>query len=203
MQKFACLIYNVHLYGSDEIPYCLMLFYAVFLLGDDIHHNWILDAQDQVVYTMKALLDVGFLKCCIKYQHIHIYKISSIYQDYQPKRLPFSTDLPSSLHKFMTALNVLTEKSAVQSTYRRSGSCILKVLCMGVKWTIASAVRLYWSSVHRVLSSHIFFSGHHIAWSDQSIAISENIKISSYNSETDFILLFNIILKYLTWYSTF
>ena len=76
MQKFACLIYNVHLYGSDEIPYCLMLFYAVFLLGDDIHRNWIWDAQDQVVYTMKALLDVGFLKCCIKYQHIHIYRIS-------------------------------------------------------------------------------------------------------------------------------
>ena len=48
-----------------------------------------------------------------------------------------------------------------------------RVLCIGVKWTVASAVMLYWSSVQRVLSSQMFFSGHHMAWSDQSIAMSE------------------------------
>ena len=66
-------------------------------------------------------------------------------------------------------------KSTWQSMNRKSGNCIRNVLCIGVKWMTASAVILYWSRVHRVLSSQIFFSGHHIAWSDQSMAISEKV----------------------------
>jgi len=81
--------------------------------------------------------------------------------------------LPSSLQRLMLALKVRMEKSMVQSTNLRSGNWILSCLCIGVKWMMASAVMLYWSNVHRVWSNQIFFSGHHSAWSDQSIAISE------------------------------
>ena len=56
--------------------------------------------------------------------------------------------------------------------YLRSGSWTLSVLCIGVKFRKASAVTLYWSRVQRVLSNQMFFSGHHMAWSDQSIAMS-------------------------------
>ena len=53
----------------------------------------------------------------------------------------------------------------------------LSVLCIGVKWITVSALTLYWSRVHRVLSSHLFWLGHQIAWSDQSIAMSGQNKI--------------------------
>ena len=84
--------------------------------------------------------------------------------------------IPSSLQRLTHALKVLTLKSTWQSMYRKSGSCIRSVLCIGVKYIMASAVMLYWSKVHRVLSSHMFFAGHHMAWSDQSMAMSETRK---------------------------
>ena len=86
--------------------------------------------------------------------------------------------MPRSLQSTMLALNVRTEKSTLQSMNRRSGSWMRRVLCIGVKWMRASAVMLYRSSVHRVLSSQMFFSGHHIAWSDQSMAMSETTRKS-------------------------
>lgn len=55
----------------------------------------------------------------------------------------------------------------------------LSVLCMGVKWMTVSALTLYWSRVQRVLSSHLFWLGHQMAWSDQSIAISETREVMS------------------------
>ena len=60
--------------------------------------------------------------------------------------------------------------------YLKSGNCMRSVLCIGVNWRNASAVMLYWSKVHRVLSNQMFFSGHHMAWSDQSMAMSETRK---------------------------
>ena len=48
----------------------------------------------------------------------------------------------------------------------------LSVLCIGVKWITVSALTLYWSRVQRVLSSHLFWLGHQMAWSDQSMAMS-------------------------------
>lgn len=82
---------------------------------------------------------------------------------------------PSSVQISMTALKARIEKSTLQSMYRRSGNWIRTILCMGVKWMMASAVKLYWSKVCRVLSNHKFFSGHQMAWSDQSMAISATI----------------------------
>ena len=79
---------------------------------------------------------------------------------------------PSSEQRLITAEKVWMEKSTLQSMYLRSGSWMRSVLCIGVKWMTASAVMLYWSSVQRVLSSQTFFSGHHMAWSDQSMAMS-------------------------------
>ena len=67
-------------------------------------------------------------------------------------------------------------KSTLQSMYLKSGNCMRSVLCIGVNWRNASAVMLYWSKVHRVLSNQMFFSGHHMAWSDQSMAMSETRK---------------------------
>ena len=88
------------------------------------------------------------------------------------------TDLPSSEHTAMTVSKVLVEKSTLLSMYLRSGSWMRSVLCIGVKWMRASAVMLYRSNVQRVLSSQMFFSGHHMAWSDQSMAMSETTRKS-------------------------
>ena len=81
-------------------------------------------------------------------------------------------DLPNSLQSVTTALNVLTLKSTRQSRYRRSGSCTRSVLCIGVKWSRASAWTPYWSNVDLVRDSQQFLPGHHKAWSDQSDAMS-------------------------------
>lgn len=79
---------------------------------------------------------------------------------------------PNSLHKLITALNVFTEKSTLQSRQRISGSWTLRVLCIGVKCRRASAATPYWSRVLLVLVNQWFLSGHHNAWSDQSMAMS-------------------------------
>lgn len=47
-----------------------------------------------------------------------------------------------------------------------------KILCIGVKWSSASACRPTWSSVERVRVSQMFFAGHHKAWSDQSFGFA-------------------------------
>lgn len=83
---------------------------------------------------------------------------------------------PKSLQRLITALNVFNEKSTLQSRQRRSGSWTLSVLCIGVKCSTASAATPYWSKVLLVLVSHWLRAGHHNAWSDQSIAMSENKK---------------------------
>ena len=44
--------------------------------------------------------------------------------------------------------------------YLRSGSWTLSVLCIGVKWMTASAVMLYWSSVH-LEETDILFETHY------------------------------------------
>ena len=80
--------------------------------------------------------------------------------------------ISSSLHSRTTALNAFTLKSTLQSVNLRSGSCTRRVLCIGVKWRVSSAVTLYWSSVHLVVVSQQFLPGHHTAWSDQSMAMS-------------------------------
>ena len=128
------------------------------------------------------------LHCCItvytlsysvltSLMHLWIfYKTFPLITSENMPKLEACRDSPNSLHRLTDALNVLIEKSTLQSMYLRSGSCTLRVLCMGVKWMTASAVMLYWSSVHRVLSSQMFRSGHHMAWSDQSMAISERKK---------------------------
>ena len=46
------------------------------------------------------------------------------------------------------------------------------ILCIGVKWSSASACNPTWSSVERVLVSQMFFAGHHKAWSDQSFGFA-------------------------------
>uniref|UniRef100_A0A6B0UFH0 Putative secreted protein n=1 Tax=Ixodes ricinus TaxID=34613 RepID=A0A6B0UFH0_IXORI len=51
----------------------------------------------------------------------------------------------------------------------RSGNWMRRVLCIGVKWSRASAMTPHWSSVDLVRVSHVFCSGHHRAWSDQSV----------------------------------
>jgi len=91
----------------------------------------------------------------------------------------------------MTALNVLTEKSTRQSRHRMSGNCTLKVLCIGVKCSSASAATPYWSRVLRVLVSQWFRTGHQSAWSDQSIAMSatneNNVEIKAGNGWITFL----------------
>ncbi len=72
----------------------------------------------------------------------------------------------------MTALKTLMEKLTRMSMICRSGSCTCTFLCMGVKRSRASAETPYWSRVDLVRVSHMFFCGHHSAWSDQSIAMS-------------------------------
>lgn len=100
---------------------------------------------------------------------------------------------PSSLHKLMTALNVLTEKSTRQSRQRISGNCTLRVLCIGVKCSCASAATPYWSRVLRVLVSQWFRAGHQRAWSDQSIAISATTKTRSFVKTPRFLIERKII----------
>ena len=137
----------------------------------------------RVACTGKALQGVGYLGKNTKWRFVqqvfnhfcncHFFPTFSLTTSENMPKLEVCHDSPNSLHRLTDALNVLIEKSTLQSMYLRSGSCTLRVLCMGVKWMTASAVMLYWSSVHRVLSSQMFRSGHHMAWSDQSMAISE------------------------------
>lgn len=47
-----------------------------------------------------------------------------------------------------------------------------RILCIGVKWSSASACNPTWSSVERVRVSQMFFAGHHKAWSDQSFGFA-------------------------------
>jgi len=72
------------------------------------------------------------------------------------------------LQSAMTLLKILREKLTRVSKICRSGSVMRTFLCIGVNQSVESPVTPYLSSVQRVLTSHVLFSGHHIAWSDQS-----------------------------------
>ena len=84
--------------------------------------------------------------------------------------------LPSSLHRLIIEWNTSELKSTRKSKICKSGNWTRRFLCIGVKWSFASACTLYWSKVDLDLLSHLFFSGHHNAWSDQSMAISESTR---------------------------
>lgn len=116
-----------------------------------------------------VLLDDGFLRSTEEKKWHKIYRTSRNKFCHGGIRLFVS---PSSLQTFMIDLNTLTEKSTFMSLYCRSGIWTRNVLCIGVKWRIASACTPHWSKVDRVRNSHMFLSGHHNAWSDQSLAMS-------------------------------
>lgn len=78
-----------------------------------------------------------------------------------------------TLHSLTTEENAFTQKSTRQSSTRRSGNWTLSTLCIGVKWRAASAWTPYWSKVERDRDNQMFLSGHHKAWSDQSLRTSE------------------------------
>lgn len=55
---------------------------------------------------------------------------------------------------------------------RRKFTWTRRILCIGVKWSSASACSPTWSRVERVRVSQMFLAGHHKAWSDQSFGFA-------------------------------
>jgi len=72
------------------------------------------------------------------------------------------------LHRAITLLKTLAEKLSRASKVCRSGRVMRTFLCIGVNHSVESPATPYLSSVQRVRTSHLLFSGHQIAWSDQS-----------------------------------
>ena len=72
------------------------------------------------------------------------------------------------LQSAMTLLKTLTEKLMRASMVCRSGIVMRSSLCIGVNQRVEPPVTPYLSRLQRVRTNQILFSGHHIAWSDQS-----------------------------------
>ena len=113
--------------------------------------------------------------CCTKLMYRAV-TLFNFLADLLSAHLLSPRDSPNSLPSSITDLKQFSEKSTRISISCISGICTRSVLCIGVNHSLASAWTPHWSSVDPVLLSHIFLSGHQIAWSDQSTGQSERGK---------------------------